>query len=83
MVLHAPMADEYGNVLFYEVLQAPQELDLNASKTTRNLIVTVEKIVSYDQVLYFSHRNLIPRFRTRAVVESALRRPPVVLSRVL
>jgi glutaconate CoA-transferase subunit A len=70
VVLHAPMADEYGNVLFYEVLQAPQELDLNASRTTRNLIVTVEKIVSHDQVLYFSHRNLIPRFRTRAVVEA-------------
>jgi glutaconate CoA-transferase subunit A len=69
VVLHAPMADEYGNVLFYEVRQTPQQLDLDASKTTRNLIVTVEKIVSHEQVLHFSNQNLIPRFRTHAVVE--------------
>jgi glutaconate CoA-transferase subunit A len=69
VVLHAPMGDKYGNVLYFENRQLPEDLDLMASRSTRNVIVTVEKIVDRRKVQRLSHLNLIPRFRTKAIVE--------------
>jgi glutaconate CoA-transferase subunit A len=69
VVLHAPMGDKYGNVLFFQNRQLPEDLDLIASRATRNVIVTVEEIVDRNKVIRLSHLNLIPRFRTRAIVE--------------
>ena len=51
------------------VLDAPEDLDLIASRTTRNLIITVEQIVTHERVRQLPYLNLIPRFRTTAVVE--------------
>lgn len=69
VVLHAPMGDKYGNVLYFENRQLPEDLDLMASRSTRKVIVTVEEIVDRSKVLRLSHLNLIPRFRTAAIVE--------------
>jgi glutaconate CoA-transferase subunit A len=70
VVIHAPMGDRYGNVLFFQNRQLPENLDLIASRTTRNLIVTVEEIVDRNRVMRLSQLNLIPRFRTTAIVEA-------------
>jgi len=69
VVLHAAAGDRYGNVLFFPHRQLPEDLDLTASRTTRNLIVTVEQIVSHERVRESAYCNLIPRFRTTAIVE--------------
>jgi len=69
VIIHAPMADEFGNVLFFPHRQLPEDLDLIASRTTRNLIVTVERIVTHERVRQLPYLNLIPRFRPTAVVE--------------
>ena len=70
VVIHAPMADKYGNVLLFENRQLPQNLDLTASRTCSNVIVTVEQIVSREFVFGHSRMNVIPRFRTTAIVEA-------------
>jgi glutaconate CoA-transferase subunit A len=70
VVLHAPMGDKYGNVLYFDNRQQPTNLDIVASRTTRNLIVTVDQIVDWNKVRRMPHLNLIPRFRTRAIVEA-------------
>jgi glutaconate CoA-transferase, subunit A len=69
VVLHAPLGDKYGNVLFFPHRQLPEDLDLVASRTTHNLIVTVEQIVAHERVRQLPYLNLIPRFRTTAIVE--------------
>ncbi|MBN1857002.1 MAG: CoA transferase subunit A [Dehalococcoidia bacterium] len=69
VIIHAPMADKYGNVVFFPHRQLPEDLDLIASRTTRNLIVTVEQIVTHERVRQLPYLNLIPRFRPTAVVE--------------
>ncbi len=69
VVIHAPMGDKYGNVLFFDNRQLPSNLDLIMAQTTRNLIVTVEQIVERDRVFRLSHMNAVPRFRTTAIVE--------------
>ena len=69
-IVHAPMGDKYGNVLYFENRQLPEDLDLVTSRSTRNLIVTVEKIIDTNKVFRLSQLNLIPRFRTTAIVEA-------------
>ncbi len=70
VVVHAPMGDKYGNVLYFEKRQLPLNLDLTATRTTRNVIVTVEQIVDRERILRLPHLNMIPRFRTTAIVEA-------------
>ena len=70
VVIHALAGDKYGNVLFSPRRQLPEDLDLTASRTTTNLIVTVEQIVAHERVRQLSYLNLIPRFRTTAIVEA-------------
>jgi glutaconate CoA-transferase, subunit A len=69
VVLHVPLGDKYGNVLFFPHRQLPEDLDLIASRATRNLIVTVEQIVAHERIRQLPYLNLIPRFRTTAIVE--------------
>ena len=69
VIIHAIAGDRYGNVLFFPYRQLPEDLDLTASRSTRNLIVTVERIVSHERVRQLPYLNLIPRFRTTAIVE--------------
>jgi len=69
-IIHAPMGDKYGNVLYFEHRQQPVNLDIILSRATKNIIVTVEKIIDTERVRRLSHLNLIPRFRTTAIVET-------------
>jgi glutaconate CoA-transferase subunit A len=69
VVIHAPMGDRYGNILYFERRQLPINLDLVSSRASNNLIVTVEQVIDHEKVLGHPHLNLIPRFRTTAVVE--------------
>ena len=69
VVLHAPLGDKYGNVLFFPHRQLPEDLDLIASRATRNLIITVEQVVAHERIRQLPYLNLIPRFRTTAIVE--------------
>ncbi len=69
VVIHAPMADKYGNVLFFENPQLPQNLDITASRSCDNVIVTVEQLISREHVMGLSRLNVVPRFRTTAIVE--------------
>ncbi len=69
VIIHALAGDKYGNVLFFPHRQLPEDLDLTASRTTRNLIVTVEQIVAHERIRQLPYLNLIPRFRTTAIVE--------------
>ena len=70
VVVHAPMADKYGNVLYFEYRQQPTNLDLISARACNNVIVTAEDIVDSNRVHRLSHLNLIPRFRTTAIVEA-------------
>ena len=70
VVLHAPMGDKYGNVLFFPDRQTPTNLDLILSRTTRNLIVTVEQIVDRNRTFRLNTLNLVPRYRVKAIVEA-------------
>ena len=69
VVIHAPMGDEYGNVLYFQNHQMPDSLDITASRSCDNLIVTVEQVIPRDRVMALSRLNLVPRFRTTAIVE--------------
>ncbi len=69
VVIHAPLGDKYGNIIYFDNRQLPEDMDIIASRTTRNLIVTVEQIVDRDRVWRLSNLNMIPRFRVAAIVE--------------
>jgi len=69
VVIHAPLADKYGNVLFFPNRQLPQNLDLTASQSSDNVIVTVERIVPRELIMGLASHNVLPRFRTKAIVE--------------
>jgi len=69
VIIHAPMGDKYGNILYFEKRQLPVDLDLVSSRAADNIIVTVEEIVDRTIVQQVPHLNLIPRPRTTAVVE--------------
>lgn len=69
VIIHALAGDKYGNVLFFPHRQLPEDLDLTASRTTKNLIVTVEQVVAHERIRQLPYLNLIPRFRTTAIVE--------------
>ena len=67
-IIHAPMADVYGNVLYFPNRQQPADLDVQTSRMTRNIIVTVDEIVDSNYVKHFPQLNLIPKLRTKAIV---------------
>ena len=72
-IIHAHAADAYGNVLFPPKTQSTYSFfsfhEQLFAWATKNVIVTTEKIVDHEDVLANSWANLIPAFRTVAVVE--------------
>jgi glutaconate CoA-transferase subunit A len=68
-VLHAPMADVYGNVVYLPSSNRNIEWDIPMAECSRKVVVTVEKIVEYDYVLSNPLLTKIPRFKVDAVVE--------------
>lgn len=69
VIIHAPAGDKYGNVLFFPNRQLPEDLDITATRSSSNVIVTVEQIVAHERVRQLPYLNLVPRFRTTAIVE--------------
>lgn len=69
VIIHAPAGDKYGNVLFFPNRQLPEDLDITATRSSANVIATVEQIVSHERVRQLPYLNLVPRFRTTAIVE--------------
>ncbi len=69
-VIHAIAADERGNVLWPSRRLMPQELDLDIAGSSDTLIVTVEKIVTEDFVRRNADLNMLPAYRTTAIVEA-------------
>ena len=89
VVVHAPIGDTRGNVVFFlgEGYSAAGELE--ATRSTKNNIVTVERIVPHDQIASYiptqfkrSYLPTIPEFRTRAIVEAPFGAHPSSLTGV-
>ncbi|MYZ47026.1 CoA transferase subunit A [Propylenella binzhouense] len=70
VVIHAGAADEAGNVLWPSRRLMPQELDLDTAQSAEMVIVTVEKIVSNQFVRRNPTLNMLPAYRTAAIVEA-------------
>ena len=77
VVMHAPIGDTSGNVVFFLGSGYSSLGELEATRTTRNNIITVEKIVPHDQISKYiptqfqrGYLPTIPEFRTRAIVEA-------------
>jgi len=68
-ILHAPMADIYGNVVYLPSSNRNVEWDIPMAECARKVIVTVERIVDHDYVLSTPLFTKIPRFKVDAVVE--------------
>jgi glutaconate CoA-transferase subunit A len=69
-VIHAVMADPYGNVLCPTSKQLPQSFDAIVARSTDTVIVTAERIVENAYVRRHPHLTVIPGFRVAAVVEA-------------
>ena len=77
VVIHAPIGDINGNVVFFIGTGYSPTGELEATRCTKNNIVTVERIVPHDQISRYiptqfkrSYLPTIPEFRTRAIVET-------------
>ncbi|MDL4915118.1 MAG: CoA-transferase [Enterobacterales bacterium endosymbiont of Blomia tropicalis] len=70
VLLHAPLGDEYGNVAFHSRKMLPQSADITLSRCCDRVIVSVEKIVSPQQLSRQPHLVEIPAFRTTHIVEA-------------
>jgi len=89
VVMHAPIGDIKGNVLFFIGAGYSPVGELEATMCTRNNIVTVERIVPHDQISRYlptqfrrSYLPAIPEFRTRAIVEVPFGSHPTSLTGV-
>lgn len=69
VVVHALMADELGNVAFPPRRMLPQSVDVTLTRACDVVIVTVEKIVSTEEIRRHPELTEIPAFRTTNVVE--------------
>lgn len=70
-IIHAMAADKYGNVLYPTRSQNMYSFfDQLYAWSTDKVIVTAEKIVDHEVVIRNSWFNLIPAYRTLAVVEA-------------
>ncbi len=69
-VLHAHMADPYGNVLYDQRRLMENEADLLLARAAEKVIVTVEEVVSHETVLEHPYMNLLPRYFVDAVVKA-------------
>ena len=65
-LIHAHKADEYGNI---QLLGSPWE-DIYMAKAAKKVIVSVEEIVSHDEIKNNPHLTTIPYFYVSAVVHT-------------
>jgi glutaconate CoA-transferase subunit A len=69
-VIHAIMGDTYGNVLVPRRRLLPQNLDITLARSCDRIIVTVERIVSNDEVRRHAELNQIPSYRVECIAEA-------------
>ena len=69
VVVHAPVGDEFGNVLVPERRVLPHNLDLVMTRACDIVIVSVERLVDHDTIRRSAYLNQIPAFRTSCIVE--------------
>lgn len=67
-IIHAQMADEYGNILWKARQLMTTEEDVWFTRCSDKVIVTAERIVDNNLVLKNPHLNGCPEYRTDAVV---------------
>ena len=89
VVMHAPIGDIRGNVVFFLGAGYSPSGELVATRTTRNNIITVERIVPHDQISRYiptqftrSYLPTIPEFRTKVIVEAPFGSHPSSLTGV-
>lgn len=70
VLVHAPLGDEYGNVAFHHRKMLPQSADITLTRSCDRVIVSVEKIVSSQELRRQPHLVEIPAFRTTHIVEA-------------
>ena len=69
-IIHAIMGDEYGNVLVPRRRLLPQSLDITLARSCDRIIVTVERIVSNDEVRRQAELNQVPSYRVECIAEA-------------
>ena len=69
-IIHAVMGDEYGNILVPRRRLLPQSLDITLARSCDRVIVTVERIVTNDEVRRQAELNQIPSYRVECIVEA-------------
>ncbi len=69
VIIHAVMGDEYGNVLVPRRRLLPQSLDITLARSCDRVIVTVERIVSNEEVRRQAELNQIPSYRVECIAE--------------
>ena len=69
-IIHAVMGDEYGNVLVPRRRLLPQSLDITLARSCDRVIVTVERIVTNDEVRRQAELNQIPSYRVECIAEA-------------
>ncbi len=68
-VVHAIMGDTFGNVLMPRRRLLPQNLDITLARSCDRVIVTVERIVSNEEVRRHAELNQIPSYRVECIAE--------------
>jgi glutaconate CoA-transferase subunit A len=66
-LIHAYAGDRYGNIQHQEKVMIPQTIDFDIARGCDNTIVTVEKLLSDEEVAAGNHRTVLPAFKTLAV----------------
>lgn len=69
-LIHAHMADEYGNVQLDEANWMDNSVDVYIARSARQVIVSVEQIVSSDHIRSHPLRTVLPRRVVSAVVHA-------------
>jgi len=68
-IIHMHVADEYGNIQLDQRRLMENEMDVIIAKSAKKVIVSVEQIVSEEQLYNNSYLTVLPRFFVDKVVE--------------
>lgn len=67
-IIHAPYADEFGNVLVNSHYMMPSAQDVLMSRAADRVFVSVEQIVSHEFVRAHKWQNEIPSYQVEGVI---------------
>ena len=69
-ILHAHRADRYGNVQFDTIRMMDNEIDPIIAKSAKKVIVSVEEIVSEEEIIHSPTMTLLPKIFVDCVVHA-------------